>query len=94
MITTQTLAWDVAEFLDTPEMVAAYIEAALEEGTQAELLKALNDVARARGMSAMARETGLTREALYKALGEGGNPTLATLRQVLKAFGLRLSVTA
>lgn len=92
MMAIETRPWDAAEFLTTPEHVAAYIDAYLEDGTQEELLSALKDAARSRGMTAMAKEAGITREALYKALGEHGNPTLGTLIKVLGALGLRLAV--
>lgn len=88
----ETKIWDPAEVLTTPEHVVAYIDAYLEDGSQEEVLNALKTVARSRGMTAIARETGLTREALYKALGENGNPTFETLSKVLGSLGLRLSV--
>lgn len=94
MMALETKPFDVTEYLDSPEMIAAYIEAALEENDPAFIARAIGDVARAMGMSALARETGLQRESLYKAFGEHGNPTLDTLTKVFKAMGLRLSVTA
>lgn len=89
---TKTTPFDVAEYLDSPEMIAAYIEAAMEEGDPAFIAKAVGDVARAMGMSAIASQTGLSREALYKGLTEHGNPTLGTLTKVFKSMGLKLSV--
>ena len=84
--------WDVTEYLDSEEMIAEYLAVVFEEG-DAELIRvALNDVARARGMSDLQRQTGLSRSALYKALGEGGNPTLDTLLAILKALGVKMSV--
>jgi probable addiction module antidote protein len=68
----------------------AYIEAALEDGDAAVIAAALGDVARARGMSDVARKAGLGRESLYKALSPGGNPEFSTVLRVLKALGLRL----
>jgi probable addiction module antidote protein len=68
----------------------AYIEAALEDGDAAVIAAALGDVARARGMSEVARKAGLGRESLYKALSPGGNPEFSTVLRVLKALGLRL----
>jgi len=88
----KTTSFDAAEYLDSPDMIAAYLAAAFEEGDQALMRAALNDVARARGMSELQKETGLKRETLYKALGEKGNPTLDTLSKVLAAFGVRLSI--
>lgn len=83
--------FDAADYLDTPEDVALYLEGAFAEGTPALIAAALDDVARARGMSAVAQEAGLTRDALSRALSEGNNPGLTTLIGVLKALGLRLS---
>ena len=85
--------YDVTEYLDSPEMIAAYIKAAIEENDADFLAVAIGDVARARGMSELARETGLSREALYRGLGENGNPTLQTMLKVLDVFGLRLVAT-
>lgn len=87
-----TTPFDVAEYLDSPEMIAAYIEAAMEGGDPAFIARAVGDVARAMGMSMIASETGLSREALYKGLTERGNPTLDTLTKVFKTMGLKLSV--
>jgi probable addiction module antidote protein len=94
MMVVTTTKWDVADYLDSAERIAGYLEAAFEEGDPDLILTALNDVARARGMTDMAEKTGLTRQALYKALGANGNPTLATLLPILKALGVRLSVVA
>ena len=84
--------WDVTEYLDSEEMIAEYLAAAFEEGDSQLIRVALNNVARARGMSDLQKETGLSRSALYKALGEGGNPTLDTLLAILKALGVKMSV--
>ena len=91
-MTVETRSWDVAEHLDTPERIALYIEAVLEDGDPALIASAIGDVARARGMAEIAAETGKSRESLYRALSEKGNPQLDTLVVVLKAIGLRLSV--
>ena len=93
MTKTQTRPWDVAEHLETEEDMAAYLEAVLEDGDPALVAAALGDIARAKGMAQIARETGLGRESLYKALSPGGNPELATVLKVVKALGLRLHVT-
>ncbi len=82
--------WDPAEHLGTPEDIAAYLDAAFEDGDPALIAAALGDVTRAHGMSQIARETGLGRESLYKALSVDGNPGLATVLKVLAALGLRL----
>ena len=94
MVKTKTLPWDVAEHLETEEDMAAYLEAALEEGDPSLVAAALGDIARAKGMTQIARETGLGRESLYKALSPEGNPELATLLKVVRALGLRLHATA
>jgi probable addiction module antidote protein len=91
---TETRPWDTAEFLDTPEEIAAYLEAAFEEGDPAFFTHALGIVARAKGMSKIAEEAGVTREALYKALSSTGDPRLSTLAGVLKALGMRFAVVA
>lgn len=88
----ETTKWDVTEHLDNEEAIAAYIEAAFEDGDPALIKHALGDVARARGMTSIAKEAGVTREALYKALSEKGDPKLSTLIGVMKALGVRLSV--
>ena len=87
---TKTLPWDAAEHLNSDEDVAAYLEAALEEGEPALVAAALGDIARARGMTQLARETGLGRESLYKALSPHGNPEFSTIMKVVQALGLRL----
>jgi probable addiction module antidote protein len=85
-----TTRWDPAEYLKTERDRAAYLEAALEEGDAMLVAAALGDIARAVGMTTIAREAGLGRESLYKALSPGGNPELATVLRVLRAVGLRL----
>lgn len=91
-IGVETLAYDVAAQLRTPEEMAAYLDAWLSEAPDdaAGIARALGDIARARGMSQVARDAGLSRESLYKALSENGNPSLATVLKVAKALGLRL----
>lgn len=90
MAKTKTLHWDAAEHLNSEEEIAAYLEAALEEGEPALVAAALGDIARARGMTELARETGLGRESLYKALSPNGNPEFSTILKVVNALGLRL----
>jgi len=87
---TKTRIWDPAEHLITDEDMAAYLEAALQDGDSALIAAALGDIARARGMSQIARNAGLGRESLYKALSAGGNPEFATIMKVIAALGLRL----
>jgi probable addiction module antidote protein len=87
---TVTTPWDPADHLDTAEDMAAFLEAALEEGDPALVAAALGDIARAKGMSQVAREAGLGRESLYKALSPSGNPEFATIMKVVSALGLRL----
>ncbi len=89
----KTQRWDPAEHLETEEVMAAYLEAALEEGDPTLVAAALGDIARAKGMTHIARETGLGRESLYKALSAEGNPEFATILKVLRALGLRLHAT-
>src|SRR3990172_8716905 len=89
---TKTVPYDVAEQLRTPEEMAAYLDAWFEEAPDdsAGIARALGDIARARGMTQVARDAGLSRESLYKALGEDGNPSFATVLKVARALGLRL----
>jgi len=89
----KTKPWDVAEHLATQEDMANYLEAALEEGDSALIAAAIGDIARARGMTDLARQTGLSRENLYRALSAEGNPELGTVLKVLHALGLRLYAT-
>lgn len=89
----KTKRWDPAEHLDSVEAVIAYMDAALEDGDPALIAAALGDVARARGMSQISRETGLSRESLYKALSADGNPEFGTVVRVLRALGLRLTTS-
>jgi probable addiction module antidote protein len=87
-----TRPWDSAEHLQTHEDIAAYLDAALEEAGDdpAFIAQALGTIARARGMSQLAQETGLGRQALYRALSPGGNPTLETVLKVIQALGIKL----
>ena len=94
MARTRTKKWDAAEHLKSEEDMAAYLEAALEDGDATVVAAALGDIARAKGMSDIARETGLGRESLYKALSPEGNPGLSTILKVVKALGLRLHAEA
>jgi probable addiction module antidote protein len=90
----ETRSWDITRYLDSDEAIAAYVEAALEEDDPALLAAALGDVARAKGMTQIARETGLGRESLYKALSPEGNPEFGTVQKVMRSLGLKIHVTA
>jgi probable addiction module antidote protein len=96
MAKTITTRYDVAEHLRTPEEMAAYLEVCLEEanGDAAFIAKALGDIARARGMSRVARDAGLSRESLYKALSGERSPTFDTILKVIGALGLTLHAEA
>ncbi len=84
--------WDAAEHLDDDEAIAGYLAEVMEGGDPAHIVHALNTVARARGMTEIAKGAGIGRQALYKSLGEKGNPRLTTLLGVMKSLGLNLSV--
>jgi probable addiction module antidote protein len=88
----ETKPWDPAERLTTPEAIAAYLEAVLEEDDASLLVAALGDIARAKGMTEVAKAAGVTRDALYKSLSEGGDPRLSTFLGVAKALGLRVQL--
>ena len=90
MAKTATTVWDPAQHLKTEGDMAAYLEAALEEGDSALIAAALGDIARAKGMTQVARDAGLGRESLYKALSSTGNPEFSTILQVIQALGLQL----
>ena len=90
----KTTQWDPAEHLGSPKAIAAYLEAAFEDGDPALVAAALGDVARAMGMSQLAERAGVTREALYKALSPSGDPRLSTFLGVMKALGIKLKPRA
>ena len=96
MTKTVTSPYDVAEHLRTPEEMAAYLEACMDEadGDAAFIAKALGDIARAKGMSQVACDAGLSRESLYKALSGERNPSLDTVLRVIGALGLKLRAEA
>ena len=96
MSKSKTTQYDVAEHLRTPEEMAAYLEACLEEsdGDAAFVAKALGDIARAKGMTQVAREAGLSRESLYKALSGERTPGFDTILKVTHALGIELHATA
>ena len=86
--------WDVVKHLKTDKDMAHYLEACLAEGDPALVAAALGDIARARGMSQVARDTGMSRESLYRSLSGEGNPEFATVMKVIKALGIRLHTSA
>jgi len=93
---TKTTLYDVAEHLRTPEEMAAYLDAWFEEAPDdaAGIARALGDIARAKGMTQVANDAGLSRESLYRALSADGNPSFATVLKVAKALGVRLHAEA
>jgi probable addiction module antidote protein len=88
----KTIPWDAADHLTDRESIAAYLDAALEDGDPELIRAALGDVARAKGMTEIAEATGLSRTSLYKALSQDGNPEFATVVKVLRSLGLRVGV--
>jgi probable addiction module antidote protein len=89
---TKVTPYDVSEYLSTPEDIASYLDAWLTEAPDdaAGIARALGDIARAKGMTQVAKDTGLSRESLYRALSAEGNPSLGTALKVISALGLRL----
>jgi probable addiction module antidote protein len=94
--TTKTTAYDVAEHLRTPEEMAAYLDAWFDEAPEdgAGIARALGDIARAKGMTQVAKDAGLSRESLYRALSADGNPSFSTILKVARALGVRLHAQA
>ena len=93
---TKIIPYDVAEQLRTPEEMAAYLDAWLEEAPDdvSGIARALGDIARAKGMSQVAKDAGLSRESLYRALSADGNPSFATVLKVARALGVKLHAAA
>ena len=92
---SKTVKYNTSDYLNSPEEVAAYIEAVLEEDDPALLLMALRNVAESQGgVAMMAKQSGLSRESLYRTLSKNGNPKISTLMSIMKALGLHLSVKA
>ena len=93
---TKTTPYDVAEYLRTPEDMAAYLDAWLVEAPEdaAGIARALGDIARAKGLTQVAKDAGLSRESLYRALSTDGNPSFATILKVARALGVRLHAQA
>jgi probable addiction module antidote protein len=94
MTKTKTLPWDTADYLKTSADIAAYLDAAFEDGDPELITHALGAVARSKGMTEIARRAGLGRQSLYKALSPEGRPEFITILNVVRALGLRLTVTA
>ena len=90
----KTTKWDVVDYLKTDKDVAEYLEAAMEDGHPAVIATAIGNIARAKGMTQVARKAGIGRVSLYKALSPKGNPEFATILKVVKALGLRLHAKA
>jgi probable addiction module antidote protein len=93
MAVVTTLPWKTEDHLETTEDIAAYLEAVFEDGDPTLITHALGAVARSKGMSELARKTGRGRQSLYKALSESGRPEFATILDVVRALGLKLTVT-
>ncbi len=88
----KTTRWDVTEYLKDEAAIAAYLDAVFEDGDPGLIAAAIGDVAKARGMTQIARESGLSRESLYRALSQDGNPELSTLTKVIRAIGMRIAI--
>lgn len=92
-MTVKTRKWDASEHLDSEEMIFAYMNEVFEDGDPSLIAAAIGDVARARGMTQIAKTAGVSRESLYKALREGANPEFATIMKILRALHIRISVS-
>ena len=88
----ETSKFDIADYLENKEMIAEYLNIALEEGDNAGIITAIGHVAKAIGMTKIAEETGLSRPSLYKALSDGAKPQFATILKVLKAIGGQIKI--
>lgn len=86
--------WDASNYLESKADIAAYLNAALEDGNTSVVAAVLGDIARAKGMTQLAKETGITRDGLYKALSPAGNLSFDTVQKVVRAFGLKLDAAA
>ena len=84
--------FDIADYLDSNEMIAEYLNVVLEEGDDSEIVVAIGNIAKAIGMTKIAKETGMSRPSLYKALSEGAKPQFSTIMKVLKAVGGQIRV--
>ena len=84
--------FDIADYLDSNEMIAEYLNVVLEEGNDSEVIVAIGNIAKAIGMTKIAEETGMSRPSLYKALSEGAKPQFSTIMKVLKALGGQIKI--
>lgn len=87
-----TSKFDIADYLDSNEMIAEYLNTVLEEGNDSDMITAIGHIAKAIGMTKIAEETGLSRPSLYKALSDGSKPQFSTIMKVLKAIGGQIQV--
>jgi probable addiction module antidote protein len=94
MAKTKTRPYVTSEYLESEEDMVAYLEAVLEEGDTLLIVQALGNIAKARGMTQIAKESGLRRESLYKAFSPEGNPEFATVLKVIRALGMRIQVAS
>ncbi len=89
----ETSKFDIADYLDSNEMIAEYLNTVLEEGNDTDVITAIGHIAKAIGMTKIAEETGMSRSSLYKALSDGAKPQFETIMKVLKAIGGQIRVT-
>ena len=92
MIDMETLRFDIADYLDSEEMIAEYLNTVLEDGDSSDLIVAIGHIAKAIGMTKIAEKTGMSRPSLYKALSDGAKPQFGTIMKVLKAIGGQINV--
>ncbi|MGF1636946.1 MAG: addiction module antidote protein [Cyclobacteriaceae bacterium] len=88
----ETSKFDIADYLDSKEMIAEYLNAVLDEGNNDDVIEALGHIAKAIGMTKIAEETGMSRPSLYKALSTGAKPQFGTIMKVLKAVGGQIRI--
>lgn len=88
----ETSKFEIADYLDSKEMIAEYLNSVLEEGNDADIINAIGHIAKAIGMTKIAEETGMSRPSLYKALSDGAKPQFATIMKVLKAIGGQIQI--
>ena len=87
---TNVTSFDISEYLDSPELIAQYLNVTIESGSDELLYKAIGDIAKAKGMSHLAKETGLGRESLYKSLSASGSPKFSTISKIIASLGLEI----
>jgi len=91
---SKTTAFDMSQYLDNEEMIAEYLSQVLDDGDMDELLEAVGNIAKAKGMSQIAKDTGLGRESLYKTFQQGAKPRFETIMKILNSFGVKLQASA